>query len=345
MTRCAIQARRPATPRCRKPLLEQLEDRSIPSAYTAASVSDLIADIHDANHHGGLNTITLVPGTTFELTAVDNTHDGATGLPVIKSGSNLTIVGNGDLIDRSTASGTPAFRLLDVASGAALTLQGLTLQNGLAFGAGVEAEGGAIFNQGTLDLNGVTVQANLAQGSMGKVSTALRFTGEPGQDAAGGGIWSGGTLTLENGTKVQNNEALGGRGGRGLASGGPGGNGLGGGVYVAGGTFSLTSAAVSNNTASGGGAGSGASTGPGPGGGGAGGGLYVAGGTVTLSADTVASNTAKVGYGIGTAASHGGGLYIAAGATVYLDSFTLTNTINNIAAVDPNIDGSYTLLN
>jgi hypothetical protein len=59
-----------------------------------------------------------VAGTAFTLTAVDNTTDGATGLPVIAANDTLTIVGNGDTIQRSTASGIPAFRLFDVASGA-----------------------------------------------------------------------------------------------------------------------------------------------------------------------------------------------------------------------------------
>jgi hypothetical protein len=33
---------------------------------------------------------------------------GATGLPVIAANDNLTIIGNGDLIERSAAKGTPA---------------------------------------------------------------------------------------------------------------------------------------------------------------------------------------------------------------------------------------------
>jgi hypothetical protein len=67
-------------------------------------------------------------------------------------------------------------------------------------------------------------------------------------------------------------------------------------------------------------------------------------GTATLAADTLTSNTAKAGsHGHGGTGA-GGGLYVAAGATVYLGSFTLTNTINNIAVVDRNIDGSYTLV-
>jgi hypothetical protein len=100
------------------------------SSYTAATVSDLIADIKAANAAGGSNTITLAKKAVFTLTQVNNTSDGDNGLPVIASGDNLTIVGNNDTIERSYASGTPEFRLFDVASGASLTLENLTVQNG-----------------------------------------------------------------------------------------------------------------------------------------------------------------------------------------------------------------------
>src|ERR1700733_12477579 len=45
--------------------LEYLEDRALPSAYTAASVSDLIADLNAANLKGGTNQIVLAAHTTF----------------------------------------------------------------------------------------------------------------------------------------------------------------------------------------------------------------------------------------------------------------------------------------
>jgi hypothetical protein len=79
------QDRRQA-PRRRGPRLtvEQLEDRLVPSHFTAATVSDLITDINAANLAGGSNTITLVAHKSFNLTAVNNTANGPTGLPVMR---------------------------------------------------------------------------------------------------------------------------------------------------------------------------------------------------------------------------------------------------------------------
>ncbi len=291
-----------------RPGFEMLEDRQVPSNYTAGSVTQLIADINAANRGGGSNTITLVTGNTFTLTAVNNTTDGATGLPVIAANDNLTIQGNSNVIARSTASGTPDFRLFDVASSGSLTLENLTLQNGLAFGAGSAADGGAIFNQGSLDLIGVTVQNNIAQGQKGPIGQKAG----PGQSAVGGGIYSNGTLQLEGGTIVHNNQAIGGQGG-----------------------FNRNMFGVGGWN----------------GGNGFGGGLYVAGGSATLTYSTVSSNNAQGGaYGLGThigppSLGEGGGIYIVTSATVYLDAFTVANTVNNTASTsDPNIHGSYTLI-
>src|SRR5438445_1178651 len=160
LSRTGRRTRSLASPGRLRLVLEHLEDRTLPASYTAASVSDLIHDIRAANHDKAPSTVTLVAGTDFLLGAVNNKTDGPTGLPVIKG--NLTIIGNGDIIERSTASGTPAFRLFDVASGASLTLQNMTLHGGLAFGSGVSAQGGAIYTQGTLVLDSVSVNFNVA---------------------------------------------------------------------------------------------------------------------------------------------------------------------------------------
>jgi hypothetical protein len=291
--------------------LEQLEDRMLPSNYSAATVSDLIADINAANAAGGTNTITLAARQTFTIDQVNNSTDGPTGLPVISGGGkklaadNLTIVGNGDTIERSTASGTPDFRLFDVASRASLTLQNLTLQNGLAFGSGSSAKGGAIFNQGTLVLSGATVQNNEALGSNGAAGTSKQVNGQPGPDAAGGALWSNGALTLQGGTTIENNLALGGNGGsascnqKGGGTGGNGGTGYGGGLYVAAGTANISKITLSYNTAKGGQGGSaGCGSFAGANGVGTGGGLDVAAANVTMSNGTVEYNRADFAAGI-----------------------------------------------
>jgi hypothetical protein len=351
--------RRETSRRGLRPTLERLEDLTLLTHYTAATVSDLIADINASNRAGGSNTIALVAGNLFKLTAVENSTDGATGLPVIAVHHNLTIVGNGDAIARSTAAGTPAFRLLDVAPGASLTLQNLTLEGGLASGAGVSAEGGAVYNRGTLNLNGVTVQDNEALGGGG--ANAHRGNGGNGGNGLGGGLYvAGGTVTLTSAT-LSANIAEGGQGGRGQPSysaggiggsggaGGHGGNGLGGGLYVAGGAVTLTSATLSANTAQGGqgGFGGGRLGHGGPGGAGSGGGLYAGGGTVTMRHDTVTGNAAQGGAGLGRhpgspGLGEGGGLFIDPAAVVSLDAFTQANVTGNTASTkDPNIHGPW----
>src|SRR5262249_12391815 len=140
--------------------------------------------------------------------ALYNTTGSATGLPVIAAGDNLTIVGNLDTMERSTAVGTPAFRLFEVAAGASLALTDLTLQGGLVYGSG-----GAIYSQGGLDLTRVTVQNNLALGTHG--GNSFDGFGGRGGDALGGGVYIGGGTALLTGVTLSGNTAQGGDGGDG----------------------------------------------------------------------------------------------------------------------------------
>jgi hypothetical protein len=356
----------PRPPARFRPRLESLEDRALPSTFTAAGVNDLIAAIRTANRVGGTNTIVLAPNTTFDLTKVDNTTNGANGLPVIGGGVKgnltiLTLVGNGDAIEPSNVPGTPAFRLFDVAAGSSLTLENVTLQYGQAQGVGSAADGGAIYNEGDLILIGVTVQHNNARGSNGAdgvVASKLKdhqtidvLNGQPGGDAAGGGIWSSGTVTLQGGTTLYENQAFGGFGGAAgwlsdgtTGNGGAGGNAFGGGLYVAGGSVRGTDATLARNGAQGGVGGDNDPLViplPGPaagnGGIGSGGGLYVAGGTVGLSNVGVETNMAlgggggSGGYGelAGRGGDASGGGISVAGGTVYL--LSLVDVSSNFA--------------
>jgi Calx-beta domain len=359
--------KRPST--CR-PRLLPLEDRTLPATFYAATVSDLIADIRAANAGGGPNSIVLTAPMTspYVLTAVDNYADGPTGLPVIAAGNSLTIVGNGDTIERSTDPAAPNFRLLDVAGGASLTLQNLTLQNGVADGWGYwgNSAGGGLYNRGRLTLSGVTVQNNQALAVTNIFPTSggdFNLYGPPnyvGGGAVGGGVASFGALTLLNGTQILSNYAAGGMSaGWGIET--QGGAAQGGGVYVGGGTANLSDATLSGNTAQGGSVnilvdGEFGTSAPGTGGQASGGGLYVEAGTVALYRSTVAGNQAVGGWSQddgrpGAAAGYGvgGGLYIVGGfyivADVYSDTFTESNTINNFADFGSNIAGPYTIRN
>lgn len=287
--------------------LERLEDRTVPASFTASTPAELVASINLANQSAEADTITLAPGTTFTLKqAYGLSHHAMTGLPPITAaGGPLTIVGNGDVIERTSTRKTQAFRLVTVEAGANLTLENLTIQGGL-----VTAVGGGIYNAGTLTMNGVTVQRNTV-----KAETGSLF-------AFGGGIYSIGQLTL-TGCLVQDNLVIGGDGHNGRWVRDPrgddrgryyepptaGGWAAGGGVYVGAGTARLTETTVVNNTARGGRGGSGG------------------------------------GYNAADGRGVGGGIYISLlGPSVTLDAFTVANTVSNDAFYDPNIAGPYILV-
>lgn len=249
--------------------VERLETREVPANFTAASVAELTAGITASNQTPEADTITLAPSKTFTLTAANNIHwkYSSTGLPIIEASGGLTIVGNGSTIERSTARGTPDFRLFVVDYGASLTLENLTIQGGRA------PLGGGIYNAGSLSLQNCTIQNNVAFGGGWETWTA-----------AGGGIFSGSawsTLTAV-GSTIRNNQALGLKGRYSKDDpDAPGGNAHGGGLYV-GGSATMLGTSVYNNVANGG-------TGlhRSPDGQGIGGGVYISGSAVSIDAFTL----------------------------------------------------------
>lgn len=295
-----------------RPRLETLEERCLLAGGlpypSPSSTIGLIYDINAANRSSSPTTITLQAGATFKFTTpnIFSNENGENALPTITG--NITIVGNGDTILRSTDQGTPAFRLFDVASGGSLTLQNLTLKNGLIDPGAGSPKGGAIYSSGTLNLSGVTVQSNKAVGTSDVLGSSR--DGPVGRGGAGGGgiYVKNGTLTLTN-DLIEANEAKGGFGENGTtfryanSSVGHGGSAYGGGVYVTSGKpVTLVGDTFRSNYAQGskGGTanpGSGSGTG-GTGGNALGGGLYVGGsGPVTISADSFTNNKAIGGNG------------------------------------------------
>jgi len=161
----------------------------------------------------------------FDLTASDNSTptNGSNGLPVIgpDSGHKLTIK-NG-VISRSTA-GAPEFRFFEIAAGAVLILEKVTLENGVVVtGTGLAVNGGAILNQGTLELIDSTIigfippalmqqNAVLGGGLYNDVGAIANIKGsifsqlEAGD---GGAIYNVGTLPAISTTRFLENEAIG----------------------------------------------------------------------------------------------------------------------------------------
>ena len=157
------------------------------AAVIPCSAASLVSAITGANTSGG-GILTLAGGCTYTLTATNNSADGGTGLPVVKT--NITIQGNGATITRS---GSVAFHLLDVASAGRLTLSSLTLTNGLA-NDGVNG-GGAIDSHGALTVTNSTFSGNSSPAASG---------------TSGGAINSSGTLTVTNSTFTGNTAQEGG---------------------------------------------------------------------------------------------------------------------------------------
>ncbi len=175
-------------------------------------------------------------------------------------------------------------------------------------------------------------------------------------DAAGGGIYNAGNLTLTSVT-IRDCTALGYDGWDGSpdgflgAFGSPGGDAKGGGVYSSG-TLQMDYCTITNCAAIGGKGGDGAKTvyGLAPGGSGGnayGAGVYIAGGTATIRHSTITSNTAKGGaagkggnsyydmyWDAQPGQSYGGGIY--GYGDVGLDAFTITECKQNKASTSGN---------
>lgn len=194
----------------------------------------------------GSGDIALQSGCTYTVTDIDN---GNNGLPAIKGA--IRIGAFGATIARSTATGTPDFRLFFVAQGGSLTLDRVNLAGG-HLGSSSDT-GGAVYNHGSFTVVQATLSGNHA-GSGGAIFN--QAGGTANLDAAtvagntadlGGGITNVGTLNVNYST-VHGNTA----------------SDLGGGVYNAAGGTSIVDSQVTGNTATNGG-----------------GGVFVAGGQVS----------------------------------------------------------------
>jgi hypothetical protein len=203
---------------------------------TVTNATQLIADINYANTNGGTFTINLQPNTTFDLLTVNGSDAfGGEMLPIIgvTNAVNLTILGNGDTIQRDVT--TSEERLLEVAEGSSLTLDQMTLQNGYAYAFGSSSysdafNGGAIFNFGTLVISNCTLSGNTVYPYLDDYDGTT--TG-----GKGGAICNWGGTVIISDSFLSNNAAT----GAGFTGGGA--------IYNNSGTVTISHSTISGNSA------------------------------------------------------------------------------------------------
>lgn len=192
---------------------------------------------------------------------------------------SLTILGPGAhelTIQRSTATGTPQFRIFHVASNSGsftVSISGLTITNGIASsgGGGLENEGATILN-----VSGCVISNNSASvvgGGIASLGTALnvtRSTISNNSAPSGGGVYGqNSTITIANSTFTGNSSNNGG------------------GLNVQLATVNLTNATIAGNSAP------------------FGGGLYVYSTSIGSRNTIIAANTGSFGPDVHTASSGG----------------------------------------
>ena len=264
------------------------------SGTVPCNAPNLISAISIANSTPGGGTLVLTTGCVYTLTSANNATDGGTGLPVITG--KVTIQGAGATITRSTASGTPAFRVFDVATNGNLNLNSLTLSNGLANNG--QQGGGAIFSHGTLAVTAGTFTNNSSPATTGTSGGAIdssgtltvttsTFSGNSAQE--GGGVFNQNSATITNSTFTSNTATIYG-GGASVNGAGTetlagdtfvGNTGPGGGALDNDATLNISNSTFTNNT-----------------GGTNGGGAVVNFGTATVKQSTFSGNTSPYGANI-----------------------------------------------
>jgi hypothetical protein len=174
--------------------------------------------VHPNVGSGGPFEIVLPPASgPYVLSGSEPGTNGRVGLPVVRA--SVTVVGNGNVLERDSALSCPDaagndFRLMEVANGARLVVDSLTMQNGCA------PSSGGIHNAGQLLMSGVTLAGNTATSGHGgglgnergnaELVDSLVSDNQASRD--GGGIYNArnAVLVLNRSTVVGNGAAAGG---------------------------------------------------------------------------------------------------------------------------------------
>jgi hypothetical protein len=263
--------------------VEHLEDRTVPSTFTVHNLTDggpgsLRAAVMAANTNPGADVIAFAPGLR-----------GTVGLTGGELGITDDLEIDGPGANKLAVSGSDAGRVFRIGSGAAVSIDGLTVTHGRAVG-----QGGGIFNAGTLTVSHAVLSDNTAVGIPGASLGAV-------VDAFGGGIFNTGALTVRH-TSFVHNQSVGADG----TPGSIGSSALGGAIMSAGPATAPATATVSHSTfldnrAVGGAAGAGASRA------GIGGAIMNAVGAFTVSRSVFHNNQAVGGLDNGVPGGFGAG--------------------------------------
>jgi hypothetical protein len=192
--------------------------------------------ITDANVNADTNAIIFQPGLTGTISLVSALPSLSTSMLISGPGANQMIV------QRSTAGGTPDFRIFKINSGNTVSISGLTITNGRT----LASFGGGIFNElSTLNLRDCAISGNSAvhgggiYNNLGTLSvTNSTFSGNSSTTGSGGGIFNDSTLNVTNSTFSGNSGGT--SGGGGIAN-------------VDGGTVTVTNSTLTGNSAGSGG--------------------------------------------------------------------------------------------
>ena len=122
-------------------------------ALTASSgwaATLIVTNTADSGAGSLRNTIAAAAaGDTIQFAAALNGQTITLTSAQLLIGKNLIIDGPGSgqlTVQRSTAGGTPMFRIFEITAGHTVTIQGLTISNGTAQGSFPANAGGGIFN-------------------------------------------------------------------------------------------------------------------------------------------------------------------------------------------------------
>ena len=307
-------------------------------------------------------------------TGADTADCGDKGTPCLSLAGTLAVAANGDTIrigigefethdvliekdviiqghgaEHSTLSGSEKGRVLRIAKGATVTIQDVSLSDGrIVAGPGESADGGSIYNEGTLTLRRVTVRNNTATGFAGTAGTHGADRKDRKGTATAGIKVECKRKDLET-TKCDAFDTYGKDGQKGIdggrgTDGTPGGHARGGAIFNAG-RLTVENSTLLNNTATGGAGGAGGNGGNGGAGQKGGSGSYLRVKAVVPVCKASfggrgghGGSGGRAGKGGDSGNAHGGGIYSEVGAQLHVIN---SKVLNNVALPGKGWRGRY----